>query len=338
MLALMLIEWRVCAAVSSSAVGLAPAQLAVVVNTADPLSVAIGDYYVRRRHIPPQNVARVSFSAADGILPAGLFAELKAAVDAQLSPRIQAYALTWMQPYRVGCMSVTTAFAFGYDPSFCAEGCKPTHVSPYFDSASAAPYSDFRLRPAMSLAATSLDEAKALIERGIAADGSAPTGTAYLLQTGDVHRDVRSAGYEDVRLLTAGRVRVRIVQASALAGRDDVMFYFIGAKSVAQLSSNRFLPGAVGDHLTSFGGVLTGSGQMSSLRWLQAGATGSYGTVVEPCNFIAKFPSPGLMLRHYLAGETLLEAYWKSVAMPGQGLFIGEPLAAPYRVALRAVR
>jgi hypothetical protein len=31
------------------------------------------------------------------------------------------------------------------------------------------------------------------------------------------------------------------------------------------------------------------------------------------------------------SGDTLLEAYSKSVAMPGQGLFIGEPLAA-YRV------
>jgi hypothetical protein len=27
----------------------------------------------------------------------------------------------------------------------------------------------------------------------------------------------------------------------------------------------------------------------------------------------------------------LIEAYWKSVQMPGQGLFVGEPLAAPYR-------
>jgi hypothetical protein len=26
----------------------------------------------------------------------------------------------------------------------------------------------------------------------------------------------------------------------------------------------------------------------------------------------------------------LLEAYWKSVAMPGQGLFLGEPLARPF--------
>ena len=35
-------------------------------------------------------------------------------------------------------------------------------------------------------------------------------------------------------------------------------------------------------------------------------------------------------MRRYLQGETLLEAYWKSVAWPGQGIFIGEPLAAPF--------
>jgi hypothetical protein len=35
-------------------------------------------------------------------------------------------------------------------------------------------------------------------------------------------------------------------------------------------------------------------------------------------------------MRYYLRGSTLIEAYWKAVAMPGQGLFIGEPLAAPF--------
>jgi hypothetical protein len=92
----------------------------------------------------------------------------------------------------------------------------------------------------------------------------------------------------------------------------------------------RFLPGAVADHLTSFGGCLTDSHQMSALRWLEAGATGSYGTVVEPCASPAKFPNPGVFLQHYLQGETLMEAYWKSVRMPGEGIFIGEPLAAPF--------
>ena len=70
---------------------------------------------------------------------------------------------------------------------------------------------------------------------------------------------------------------------------------------------------------------------MSALRWLEAGATGSFGTVVEPCNLPQKFPNPAIVAGRYLRGETLIESYWKSVAMPGQGIFVGEPLSAPFR-------
>ncbi|MGH8742520.1 MAG: TIGR03790 family protein, partial [Burkholderiales bacterium] len=107
-----------------------------------------------------------------------------------------------------------------------------------------------------------------------------------------------------------------------------------GAARVAGLQTLRFLPGAMADHLTSAGGALTGSGsgQMSALRWLEAGATASYGTVVEPCNLPQKFPDPAVAIGRYLAGDTLIEAYWKSVRMPGQGVFVGEPLAAPFAV------
>jgi hypothetical protein len=69
---------------------------------------------------------------------------------------------------------------------------------------------------------------------------------------------------------------------------------------------------------------------MSALRWLQAGATGSYGTVVEPCNLLGKFPRPAVVTTAYTSGRTLIEAYWQSVQQPGEGIFIGEPLAAPF--------
>jgi uncharacterized protein (TIGR03790 family) len=316
---------------STQALALTANDLAVVINTADPLSERIGELYALERHIPAANIARVHFGYHRMVLPADEFADLKAAVDSQLPASIQAYALTWTQPYRVGCMSITAAFAFGFDEHYCANGCVGTQLSRYFNSASTRPFDDLQLRPAMSVAADTLGEALALIERGVAADGSAPRGTAYLLTSGDEARDVRAASYADAQMLAAGRMAIERLDATSLRGRDDVMFYFIGAISVPDLGSNRFLPGAVADHLTSYGGVLSGSSQMSSLRWLEEGATGSYGTVVEPCNFTAKFPNPALLMYHYLAGETLIESYWKSVAMPGQGLFIGEPLATPYR-------
>ena len=306
-------------------------ELAVVINTLDPLSVAIGDYYVAKRTILFSNVIKVSFPPGEPALSPEEFQRVKADADSQTLPHVQAYALTWAAPYRVGCMSITSAFAFGYDPAYCASGCKPTRRSRYFDSPTRQPYSDLGIRPAMALAATSLDEAKALIDRGIASDGTHPSGTAYLLSTSDPLRDVRTGSYPMVQRMLKGRFRVRVLRHNALRDRKDVMFYFLGAARVPGLDTLRFLPGAIADHLTSAGGQLTAeTGQMSALRWLEAGATGSFGTVVEPCNLPAKFPDPPVVIGHYLRGETLIEAYWKSVLMPGQGIFIGEPLAAPF--------
>ena len=117
----------------------------------------------------------------------------------------------------------------------------------------------------------------------------------------------------------------------ALEGRSDVMFVFTGAAKVASLATNRFLDGAIADHLTSYGGALLPlGGQTTALEWLEAGAIGSYGTSSEPCNFRAKFPEPGIVMARYLGGESLVEAYWKSVLMPGQGVFVGDPLARPF--------
>jgi len=79
------------------------------------------------------------------------------------------------------------------------------------------------------------------------------------------------------------------------------------------------------------GDIRKQQGILAALRWREAGATGSYGTVAEPCNLPQKFPNPAIVIGRYLRGETLIEAYWKSVLMPGQGIFIGEPLAAPFR-------
>ncbi|HYQ72953.1 MAG TPA: TIGR03790 family protein, partial [Gammaproteobacteria bacterium] len=165
---------------------------------------------------------------------------------------------------------------------------------------------------------------------GIEADASNPPGTAYLLSTTDKQRNTRARFYPGIRLLQSDRFRVEIIHTNQLQYRDDVMFYFTALARVPEIRTNRFLPGAIADHLTSAGGKLTGSRQMSSLRWLEAGATGSYGTVTEPCNFVQKFPRPNLVIDTYLNGETLLEAYWKSVEWPGQGVFIGEPLATPF--------
>jgi len=308
-----------------------PATLAVIVNDADPLSRLIGAYYAQQRQIPEKNLIHVRFAPGTPAMTRGEFERVLAAVNAAAPPSIQAYALAWTQPYRVACMSITTAFTAGYDEAFCAEGCKATRTSPYYDSDSRRPREDFGWRPAMLLAGKDFEDVKALIDRGVAADGTHPRGVGYLISTGDAARNVRSRFYPGILLMQSDRFSFELIASNALRYRTNVMFYFTGLADVPGIETNRFLPGAIADHLTSSGGQLTGSAQMSSLRWLEAGATGSYGTVVEPCAFTQKFPRPDIVINRYLNGETLLEAYWKSVAWPGQGVFIGEPLAAPFR-------
>ncbi len=102
------------------------------------------------------------------------------------------------------------------------------------------------------------------------------------------------------------------------------------------IDTNTYLPGAVADHLTSYGGQIPTSGQMSAFQFLLAGATGSFGTVVEPCAYQQKFPDPSVLVPRYFGGATLIEAYWKSVAWPAEGIFIGEPLARPWGPGYRS--
>jgi hypothetical protein len=208
----------------------------------------------------------------------------------------------------------------------------------YYDSPSLHPWADHAMRPTMMLAATSLENAQALIDRGVAADGTHPGGDGYLVRTTDAARSVRYLDFIDTvdDWNVDNGLELTYVDNSDGSGLNyientvDVLYYFTGLADVPQIATNTYVPGAVADHLTSFAGQVPDSSQMSALRWLEAGATGSYGTVVEPCNALAKFPNTRVLLPHYFRGESLLEAYWKSVRWPGEGLFIGEPLAKPW--------
>ena len=311
--------------------GLEPRELAVVVNDADPLSRQIGDYYLERRGIPKENLIHVRLPVTVSNLPAEQFKPIKESIDRQTGAHIQAYALAWTQPYRVDCMSITSAVALGFDRAYCsASGCTQTKPSGYFNSSSHAPYSDHHLRPAMLLAGKNMDEVRKLIDRGIASDHTFPTGTGYMLSTWDKKRSVRSVLFKESVKLLGDAFHLQDLDANSISDKQDVLFYFIGRANVPNLSSLRFIPGGFADHLTSAGGQLTDSYQMSSLRFLEAGATASYGAVVEPCNLLEKFPHPGVAIWRYAEGNTLIEAYWKSVLTPGEGVFIGEPLAKPF--------
>lgn len=341
--------------------GLLPSELAVIVAQGDANSEAIASYYVNARGIPAANIIRVSVPTGSDSISSTAFTTLKAAIDAQLPSTVQATLLTWSAPSRVtgSCnMSITSAMAFGFNASYCvSSGCASTTASSYYDSESALPFGTYSFRPSMMLgantligttaitSANALAAAQALIDRGVSADATYPTGDGYVLRTSDANRSVRYADYIGPPALTtlwSGNTGLNITYldnslgagTDTITGKSNVLFYFTGLANVSGIASNTFRPGAPADHLTSYGGFLpSGNGQMPITAWLAGGATASYGTVEEPCNYTEKFSKASVLIDHYYRGDTLIEAYWKSVQWPGEGLFVGEPLSQPFRNA-----
>ena len=309
--------------------------LGLVINMDDAYSVQVGEYYARARGLAESQILRIKLPIKSA-LTREEFAELSQQVNAFYGDRVQALALAWRMPYAVDCNSITGALTMGFDPQLCAKTCGASKQSRYFGSASTRPYKDYGMRLSMMLAAPNFNSAKAMIDRGVKSDGTlglrgALPANVHLVSTSDSVRSVRQYLFPPAGPVAHLGMNIFLDKTDALQNSPRVLMYLTGRAQVDYIDTIDFLPGALADHLTSFGGVLDKPhGQMTVLSWIDAGATASYGTTSEPCAHLQKFPHPQALLLFYAQGGTALESYWKSVAWPQQGLFVGEPLAAPF--------
>ncbi len=309
--------------------------LGLVINTADPYSVQVGEHYIAARRLQAEQVLRLDLPVKPA-LTRHEFEDLQHRIASHFGAATQALALAWTQPFAVECNAITGALALGFDADLCRKSCNPSRLSRYFNARTARPFADLGFRPSMLLAAGSVAQALALIDRGVASDHTLtlrarPPVLAMMLATGDGARRVRMALYPPPGLIRGAGVDVRHAPAADLNTTPRVLMAITGSVRLALEPAPDWVPGALADHLTSVGGRLVpDNGQSTVLEWIDSGATASHGAVSEPCNHLQKFPHPQVLLLHYLQGATALEAYWKSVAWPQQSLFVGEPLAAPF--------
>ena len=325
--------------------GLDARSLGLVINEADGASLEVGEAYGDLRGIPEENRVHVTLPVGETTISPEIFEDIHDQVHGALPDHVQAIAVAWTTPWRVGCMSITSALALGYDDGYCHHsaggeaGCQGTTPVEMYLSPTRQPFADLGLRPAMLLAGESVDQVLELVNRSAAADRTAPQGAAYLVRTQDEARSIRWSQMLSAWLEWEAVPGLNVhyldnsggqVGSDLISDAGDVLFYFTGLTHVDDLDTNTYLAGAVGDHLTSYGGQLTDSSQMSALRWLETGMSASYGTVVEPCNLVDKFPNVRFVLQHYTRGMSAVEAYWKSVKSPGEGVFIGDPLTNPW--------
>jgi hypothetical protein len=179
-----------------------------------------------------------------------------------------------------------------------------------------------------------VSEVLAYLERSASADGKRPRGTIYFAKNNDVRSEVRHDCYAAaaVAIQRLG-VAARVIDGKIPSRAPDVMGIMAGAADFdVAAARNNILPGAICEHLTSTGGVMSADGYQTPLsEFLRAGATAASGTVIEPRAMQAKFPLPSLQL-HYARGCSVAESFYQSVASPYQLLIVGDPLCQPWAV------
>jgi uncharacterized protein (TIGR03790 family) len=183
---------------------------------------------------------------------------------------------------------------------------------------------------AMMLTDTNLARAENTLHSGVAADSTFPTQPVYLEETTDNARNVRfvEADNSVFENQVIGNYAVQ-----RLISNNTTFTNLFGLQTGFgnfTLAPHTFVPGAIGDSLTSLGGeILESGGQTTLLTFLNSGGAGSYGAVVEPCNYLEKFPD-AVDYFYQARGFSLAEAYYQSVLNPFEGLVVGDPLSAPF--------
>ena len=174
-------------------------------------------------------------------------------------------------------------------------------------------------------------EALDQLQRTVRADGTNPTGSFYFTTTSNVRTRTRRHNFDFAisRLKKMG-YGAEVVSGKLPGNKPRVLGATIGAPTFNwKKSGSRFVPGAIGDNLTSYGGRMLKQSQTKLTEFLANGAAGGSGTVVEPFAVQVKFPHPMIHV-HYARGCTLAEAFYQSVAGPWQLLIVGDALCRPF--------
>jgi len=329
--------------------GAGPLNTLVVVNSANRDSRALGAYYAKQHGIPLSNLCTIKVSTRSPTISREVFERdihapiLEHIAKQKLEDQIHFLVLCMNAPSRIRQgNSLTAALFYGFkpiDPKAPQCNIATNSVNQYYAAetayTSAAGWNQTNAPIPFLLTAKTLKTAKQVVDRGVASIAAAPDGVFCLFGSPDSARNIRHRTYPVVarhfELFGMGD-RLEVNPSSEPIPDCPILGYLTGRPRLSSnLEGATFAPGAIGDHLTSCAGMIPDPchGQSSVWDWMQLGATASYGTVAEPCAFNVKFPDP--MLFFWVArGFTLGEALAMSVRNPYQGLWVGDPLAAPF--------
>ena len=178
---------------------------------------------------------------------------------------------------------------------------------------------------------STLDASLSRLESSIKADGTAPAGNVYFAKHADPRSKTRHRQFDFAVEELKSLDRPASIGSDIYPLSDDrVIGVSIGSPKPNWLKSkSTFLPGAICDNFTSYGGLWAKTFQTHVNEFLDAGAAGACGFVTEPYTIAAKVPT-ARWHAHYARGLTLAESFYQSVSSPFQLLLVGDPLCCPF--------
>jgi uncharacterized protein (TIGR03790 family) len=316
----------------------------VVVNQATTNSIELGNYFRERRQVPAENVLRINWAGGnlswnnDQFQTNLLGPLLGMLAERQLTGQVDYVVLSMDIPFQTtlesSINSTTSALFYGvknnYGDSWLGATNSYVGSEAIFSEAPPASAPGCSFLTTM-ITANSLAEAKQIVDQGVAGDGTFAARQVILDKSADIWRNVRYHFFDNAifNARLRGNYAMTRTVAGSTWGQTNLLGYQTG-QAYFSLSPGTFVPGAMADSLTSYGGLIFGQNdQTTLLAFLTAGAAGSYGTVTEPSPSPEKFPNP----QNYFfqaRGFSLAECYYQSLDTPYEGLVAGEPLSAPF--------
>jgi uncharacterized protein (TIGR03790 family) len=322
----------------------------VVINQISSESRQIGAHYVSKRRIPATNVVFVSLAAGDEVSAK----EFKEALEEPVRKKIRAMpqkpdfiVTTKGIPLRfseVPGYSVDAHLAcmdMGFEPMRTpnAEQIKRC-LSPYYGKQERFSSKKFGFYLVARLDGYSVDQAKSLVDRSLAAGASKGP---FLL---DADPAKTAGGYKathDALMRAVARLREKAFEVTL----DDTKSFVSSTRELAGYASwgsndqnfsratyrsLRFAPGAIAETFVSTSARTfspASSGQSLIADLIESGVTGAKGYVSEP--YTLALAQADILFDRYTAGYTLAESFaMASPLLKWKDLVIGDPLCAPY--------
>ena len=349
------------------ALALGPHEILLLANRNSPDSLELAREYAALRHIPTENIIPLDLQANPPLeISASEFNRLiweparKVCRERGLDDHILAWVYSVDFPIRITAKPVLSIQGLTFLKGILPAGElveRGTYTSPLFagpdsPSSSGFPPQSFDVQhewlgndmpvPSMMLgfmgtAGNSREEIMLCLSKGIRSDRTMPEGTVCIVTNSDIRSLCRQWEFaptaRELKALGVTAIITNAYPANASQTGEPIGLtgLMTGAADIPEATTGRFhfLPGAVAEHLTSFGAAFDNPCQTKITAWIRAGATASAGTVAEPMSLWPKFPH-ARVFAHPLSGCTLIESLYQSLRCPLQTLIIGEPLSSPW--------